>query len=307
MATTTTTFPQFTFDDASLAECGIRRMMTEDEYEGEFLTDDATTPTTTTATNEEEGTTTPRPGTSKTENDAAARAASRAVWTFSQAAKASAMELKRRRSLTSSRTDYRMGANLAVRHAFCDLEKKHAMTEADFNLLKQAIGNFRVRIVVHDSITIDELKEMQVKCAAELSESTVKVNALDALNPSFMATSVRVAAFAKTCREKHEDLVELNRSITMEIYQMKQKNERVPSQHAQIAHSSGITLQNILSGQTIRRRFLSLNALTRAIRSDLVAFLTNDARGSDRAIVVQQIKDSCTAAKKKTKAAITHH
>lgn len=289
MATTTTTFPQFTYDEASLAECGIRRL-TDEEYEGEFLTDTTPTPTTTAATNEEEGAT-PRPGTSKTENAAAARAASRAIWEFSQAAKESAMELKHRRSLTS-RTDYRMGANIAVKKAFANLEKKHTMTEADFNLLKQAIGNFRVRIVVHDSITMDELKEMRAKCVAELSESTVKVNALDSLNPSFVATSTRIAAFAKTIREKHEDLVELESTITTEIFQMRQKNERVPSQHAQIAHSSGITLQNVLSAQTIRRRFLSLNALTQAIRRDLVAFLTNDARRSDRAIVIQQIKDA---------------
>jgi hypothetical protein len=304
MATTTTrTFPQFTFDEASLAECGIRRM-TDDEYDGEFLTDTTPSPTTT-ATNEEEGGATPRPGTSKTENEAAARAASRAMWKFSEAAKASAMELKHRRSL-NSRTDYRMGANLAVKQALVNLEKKHTMTEADFNLLKQAIGNFRVRIIVHDSITMDELKEMLVKCTAELSESTVKVNALDSLNPSFVATSARIAAFAKTTREKHEDLVELESVIKMEIFQMRQKNERVPSQHAQIAHSSGITLQNVLSAQTIRRRFLSLNALTQAIRRDLLAFLTNDARGSDRAIVIQQIKDACTAAKKKKTTATQH-
>lgn len=295
--TTTTTFPQFTYDEASLAECGIRRL-TDDEYDGEFLTDTTPTPTTTAAT--------PRPGTSKTENAAAARAASRAIWEFSQAAKESAMELKHRRSLTS-RTDYRMGANIAVKKAFANLEKKHTMTEADFNLLKQAIGNFRVRIVVHDSITMDELKEMLAKCVAELGESTVKVNALDSLNPSFVATSTRIAAFAKTTREKHEDLVELESTITTEIFQMRQKNERVPSQHAQIAHSSGITLQNVLSAQTIRRRFLSLNALTQAIRRDLVAFLTNDARGSDRAIVIQQIKDACTVAKKKKTTATQHH
>jgi hypothetical protein len=79
---------------------------------------------------------------------------------------------------------------------------------------------------------------------------------------------------------------------------MRTANETVPSQHAQIARSSGITLQNILSPETSRRMFLSLNALTRAIRSDLLAFLANDFRSKDHAIVVQQIKNSRTAAKK---------
>jgi hypothetical protein len=74
------------------------------------------------------------------------------------------------------------------------------------------------------------------------------------------------------------------------------QKETVPSQHAQISRSSGLTLQNILSPETIRHKFVSLNALTKAIRSDLLVFLTNDSRAKDRAIVVQQIKESYAAA-----------
>jgi hypothetical protein len=67
----------------------------------------------------------------------------------------------------------------------------------------------------------------------------------------------------------------------------------------QLASSSGITLNNILSPTTIRRRFLSNSALTKAIRADLIVFLTSPARGKDRETIVQQIKKSLAAAKKK--------
>lgn len=255
-----------TMDDTSF---GISRM-SDEEYEGEFSNDGECS--------------TPRPGTSDNVVATHRAAASRAIWTFSEAAKASATEIKRKRS-PKSRTDYRMAANIVIKRAFSVLEKKlcqkrnsaspppNVMSEADFSLLKQAIENFRVRIVVHDSMTMDELKQMHAKCKKDLETST--------------ETS------------KNEDLAHLETAISDEIFRMMEQKERVPAQHAEIAHSSGLTLQNILSAQTIRRRFLSLNALTRAIRGDLQAFLTQDLRSDDRATVVQQIKDSCMAAKKK--------
>ena len=73
----------------------------------------------------------------------------------------------------------------------------------------------------------------------------------------------------------------------------------VPSQHVQIANSSGKTLRNILSRETIQRKFISLHTLTQAIRKDLLEFLTDECRHKDRAEVVQQIKASCLAAKTK--------
>jgi hypothetical protein len=288
MATTT----QHTPTDTDNTSFGIGRM-SDEEYEGEFSNGGGGESST------------PRPGTS--DNAAATRTASRAIWSFSQAAKASAVEIKRKRS-PKSRTDYRMAANVVIQRAFSVLEKRlceqrnsespppNVMSEAGFSLLKQAIENFRVRIVVHDSMTREELKQAQVKCVEDLAKFTETVKEFGLIPPSF---TERNATFIQTCLAKKEDLIHLNAAISAEIRRMTQQNERVPSQHAEIARSSGITLQNVLSAQTIRRRFLSLNALTRAIREDLQAFLTQDHRSDDRATVVQQIKDSCMAAKKK--------
>jgi hypothetical protein len=287
MATTSTN--QYIHPNSS--SFGLGRM-SEDEYEREFKS------------SEEGGAAaTPRPGTSKTENAAAARAASRAIWSFSQLAAATASANKRR---TTTRTDYRMAANLIIKKALDDMQERlcrqriaatpgaesAVMSEEDFGILRQAVERFSVRIVVHDSITLDQLKQMQLKCQADLDIHTAMMTLPVSGDPSD-------AAFIRKCQEEYKsDLTQLNVSLSTEIRRMRTANETVPSQHAQIARSSGITLQNILSPETSRRMFLSLNALTRAIRSDLLAFLANDFRSKDHAIVVQQIKNSRTAAKK---------
>ena len=279
--------------------------MSEDEYEREFKS-------------EEEGGATPRPGTSKTENTAAARTASRAIRRFSQLASATATANKSR---TTARTDYRVAANIIIRKALDDMQERlcrqriaatpdaesavmseadfdipgaesAVMSEADFDILRQAIERFSVRIVVHDSMTLEQLKQMQLKCQADLDIHTAMMNLPVSGEPSD-------AAFIRKCQEEYKsDLTQLNVSLSAEIRRMRCANETVPSQHAQIEYADGMTLQNILSPETIRRIFLSLNALTRAIRSDLLAFLANDCRSKDHAIVVQQIKNSHRAAKK---------
>ena len=278
MATTFTTGTQF---DNSNVMCGIGRMSHED-YESEFSSN-----------------ATPRPGSSETDNAAAACAVSQAkqAWTFSQAAASRATRLKRN---ILSRTDYRMGVNLKVRQAFDALGTKlqqqphsaEVMSEAEFKLLRQAFGNFRVRIIVDESVTFEELKAMQIQSAADVSEHTRLVQDLGVSTPSFATTN---ADFIQHHRMKNEDLKAWNATLTLEMSRLLYQKERVPSQHVQIACSSCLALQSILSSQTIRHKFISLNALTQAIRSDLVAFLTNDLRSKDRSLVVQQIKDSCVA------------
>lgn len=285
----TTTMNQYIHPNDS--SFGLGRM-SEDEYEREFKSE-----------GEEGGAATPRPGTSKTENAAAARAASRAIWSFSARAAATATANKRR---TTARTDYRVAANITIKKALNDKEQRlcrqritptpgaasAVMSEADFDILRQAIERFSVRIVVHDSITLEQLKQMQLKCQADLDIHTAMMTLPVSGEPSD-------AAFIRKCQEEYKsDLTQFNESLSTEIIRMCCAKETVPSQHAQIEYADGMTLQNILSPETIRRRFLSLNALARAIRSDLLAFLANDFRSKDHAIVVQQIKNSHRAAKK---------
>jgi hypothetical protein len=231
--------------------------------------------------------------------------------TFTKSAAVSAAEHKCKRFATT-RTEYRMN-NKHVAKAFDMLEaaiqrQGETMSSSDFRMLKQAICNFRVRIIVHDSMTFAGLKKMQAKCAAELVEHTAMVQALAASPcPSESATIDAKIEFMSIQNDKNNDLVHWNTTLSNEIFRMTTgEAHRVPSQHVQLERSSGITLQNILSPQTVRRKFISLSAMTNAIRADVQLFLTSPARGKDRATVFHQIMKSIAASKKKPVVSAAH-
>lgn len=280
---------------------GIGRMSDED-YETEFKTD-----TTATAT---------------------AAAEDKMRWAFSQAAKQHAAENKKR--LTSkTRSVYRMAANTRVNRAFQELDAKlqkqrqiqedtpaeMPMSESDFQLLKQAIENFEVRLIVHDSTTLSELKEQRTQTTNEMADIASTINTIASVAAVAAAASAAsgdsIAKYVElivSYKQKESDLKDWISALATEIrriepssagygYRESPPAPAVPSQHVQIANSSGKTLRNILSRETIQRKFISLHTLTQAIRKELLEFLTDECRRKDRAEVVQQIKASCLAAK----------
>lgn len=271
--------------------------MSDDDFEQEY-----STPTTTTMTG------TPRPG-MDTEDEAELRlAAANAIWAFSQAAKASAVKSKRRRSL-NSRTFYRMSASHQVKRALESLEKTQKMNPADFQFLKKAIGGYRVRLTVHDSKTFGELNELQANIKQQ--EDAAEVATRTAFNNKEADAQVYIDA-----KDKYLDLKAWNAELTKEIRLCQPKPKYasmggglfrntaatapeppgVPSQHAQISPSAGNVLRNILSPETLRRTFISLKGLTQKISEEVATFLTDDQRQKDRADVVKQIKESLAAA-----------
>jgi hypothetical protein len=210
---------------------------------------------------------TPRPGTQEISADTAR-------WIFSQVAKKQARETKRK---IVSRTYYRMTANKKVIDAIGALEKSCSdecsgsgeMTQDNFKLLKKAIEKFSVRIHVFDSLSVSDLVAMRAKFQKDLADR-------ENMTPI-----------------KEIDLTQWISELTGEIRRVNTSRPAgVPSQQAQIMRSSAMTLCNVLSPETIRRRFISLEKLTSAIRTDLIAFLTSESRKDDRAAVVKQIKDA---------------
>lgn len=261
---------------------------------------------------------TPRPGMNEEEADAVQEAARRAMWAFSQAAKQSASALKRRRS-PKSRTFYRMAASKQVLLAFCALQDKieknpQIMSKADFQLLIQGISNFHIKLVVHDSKTHDELKQLHAQIKIEEKAAEL------ATQKEFADKSGSDEAYINA-KDKYLDLKSWGEVLENEIRrtapkfsysnmggglfrhanQQQQQQDtpppaEVPSQHAQIAPASGTYLRNILKPETIRRTFISLSTLTNSIRKDVVQFLTDECRHKDRHEVVKQIKECCIAA-----------
>lgn len=244
---------------------------------------------------------TPRPGTSDADIKTAIKEKELAIWSFSQAAKQHAADVKRRRS-PKSRTVYRMGANTLVKNAIQHLKKKldetrevHQSTphlsEQDFKLLKQGIENFRVKIVMDDSITFEELAQMREANRIELMKMQIELQA--AAGQSYLEA-----------KSKNAELLGWDTALTAEIIRVRQTKGTTPSQHAQISpNDSGVALSNILDPHTIHRKFTSLHNLTKQVRQELITFLTSDTRANDRVEVVKQIKEACIAARKKAKEA----
>jgi hypothetical protein len=188
-------------------------------------------------------------------------------WIFAEIAKNRAQETKRH---VVSRTEYRMAANKRVSNAFDALEKSCEMIEADFRLLKNAIGNFNVRIRMFDSVTVNELVNMRMKAQLELADD-----------------------------RENKELTQWINELSTEIRRVNSSRPAgVPSQQAQLMRSSRSTLCNVLSPETAWRKFISLEKLTSAIRSDLIEFLTSEFRKHDRAEVVKQIKESVRKTRK---------
>jgi hypothetical protein len=289
----------------TMTASGLPTRMTDEDYETEF----STTPTTTIGT--------PRPGMDA--EDAAERQleADKAIWTFSHAAKQAAVLMKRRRSPKSS-TSYRMSASARVQRAFNELEKTNEMSPADFKLLKEAFGNYRVKLHVHDSKTLDELRRMQ----AATNEQE------DAAELAMQATFKDKEADAQTyidAKDKYLDLKAWNAELTKEIRSLEPKPKYanmggglfrnmpnvvepagVPSQHAQISQASAERLRTVLTPETLRRTFISHKSLTVKISEEVTSFLTHsfladDQRIKDRAEVVKQIKSWIMAAKAASK------
>lgn len=304
MTTTTTTTGHINTIDSDVHASGLPRMTDDAEYEATFSS----------LLLEVEGSGTPRPGTS-----AADAVASRAIhtWSFTQEAKQHAAEMKRRRS-PKSRTVYRMGANTHVKKAFEQLKKKlddektrnkgniqqqmtlltPHLSEEEFKLLKQGIENFRVKIIMDDSITLDELIQMRDTNRIELSKTQAE------LQKTYIKNGPYDSSYIQT-RDKQSDLMLWDGALNAEIIRVRQMSPTgVPSQHAQISSNAGVALRDILDPHTIRGKFTSLNNLTKRVRQDLVAFLTLDGRANDRVKVVKQIKEACIVAKRKEKEAL---
>ena len=272
---------------------------------------------------------TPRPSSSMTGAAAAATAATTATTaaatanatatylSFAQAAKMSATIMKRRRSLKAS-THYYIAASSVVQKAFQQLATKDEMPAADFKILKRAMDRYRVRLIVRDQMTPAELKTLLIntrfeeQAAEHATYEAFRTNTAAAYpaDPTADAAAIEIDAIRYSeARERYNDLkcwretlVKEEMRVTPMVaagYGNLKSIPNVPTQHAQIAPTSGKILHNILKPETIRRKFVSLKVLTENISKEVAQFLTDADRYADRRCVVKQIAESLAAHKKK--------
>lgn len=229
---------------------------------------------------------------------------------FTQAANARAAANKRRRFPTT-RTFYNIAVSRHVISALDNLEKENnkildvtrRIPQTDIELLRTAIQRFRLRLIVHDSQTRDELKEQ----FAQAKESETKAE--KETQQAMTSTTTDVDGYLNA-KDRYQDAKLWRMDVSNELTRTEPKFNRqtraldapgVPSQHAQIPEAAGVLLRNILSPETIRRRFISLEKLTVQIRNEVAAFLSEPNRHKDRLEVIQQIKESGRQQQKKQK------
>jgi len=255
---------------------------------------------------------TPRPNASG--GDDASDAAPSFATIFSQAAKQSAIKMKRRRSL-NTRTYYRLSASSRVQNALKNLEAVnatfHELPPSDFNLLKCAIERYRVRLDVGDRLTAAEIKSLLLETrtneqeAERITLETFRTNTENATAAEAEAETLKYSE----AREKYGDLKYWRETLAKEEMRVTpvvmfsnwgnnkaQDTFPTPTQHAQITASAGNILRNILKPETIRRKTISLKILTQQISEEVAKFLTEPDKSADRKCVVKQIKDSLAAA-----------
>ncbi|NBO72341.1 hypothetical protein EBV26_17960 [bacterium] len=201
-----------------------------------------------------------------------------------------------------------------MKNAFDELQKQieknpTMMSLQDFQLLKQSIRKFRVKLNVHDSVTFQELRIMRIDVtqqeeAAELATHNAFIDKTPGNDQIYI-----------DAKDRYLDLKHWNAELTKEIRRIEPKMKYnniggglfkcdftkteppgVPSQHANITNSSAHALRNILSPETCRRTFISLSTITDKIRNEVTVFLTENDRVKDRAEVVKQIKEAQAAA-----------
>ena len=234
---------------------------------------------------------------------------------FSQAAKQSAIKMKRRRSL-NTRTYYRLSASSRVQKALKSFEienaKSHQLSPIDFKLLKHAMERHRVRLDVSDRMSADEIKTLLLETRSKEQEAeritleTFRTNTDNATAAQAEAETLKY----REARENYGDLKYWRETLVKEEmrvtpmvmpnwgYGNKKAQDALPTptQHAQITASAGTILRNILKPETIRRKTISLKVLTQQISEEVANFITDPDRHADRKCVVNQIKDSLAAA-----------
>jgi hypothetical protein len=261
-----------------MASSAIVRMTDDNEFEREFGT--------------------PRPGGQREENKSFITREEFRI-RFAQAADARAAAIKRRRSPTS-RTYYNISLSVQVKRALENLEKENdkfperRLPNADIGLLARAIQNCRVRLIVHDRQSRDDLKQQYTQAQKD------EVEAEEEMKKSMSSSTTDVDGYLRA-KDRHQDAKIWRMDISNELTRTESKynkqtgeidNAGVPSQHAQIPEAAGVLLRNILSPETIRRRFISLDTLTKQIGKDVAAFLSDESRHKDRMEVICQIKES---------------
>jgi hypothetical protein len=170
------------------------------------------------------------------------------------------------------------------------------------------MDRYRVRLIVSDQMSAAELKTLLINTRFEeqaAERATYEAFRTNTATDDAAAVEIDAIKYSEA-REKYNDLKYWRETLVKEEMRVTpmvavagygniKSIPNVPTQHAQIAPTSGKILHNILKPETLRRKFVSLKVLTENISREVADFLTDADRYADRKCVVKQIAASLSS------------
>ena len=139
-------------------------------------------------------------------------------------------------------------------------------------ILVSALQTLRIRLVVDPAINLAQLRMLCVQTSVEEANAyatySVKVDSGASVDKKF--DLLEKYNFVKQSRVDLE--IEIQRC--QQVPRTQATAKPTPTQHASIALGSRNMLRNILSGDTLHRRFVSMPALAARVSADIERFLT---------------------------------
>jgi len=200
--------------------------------------------------------------------------------------------------------------------------------EREFNLLKIALSQQKIRIDVSDTVTVTKkemcemilAEEMKMQEADRLIQMVEKTNAATpAAGTEEAAASLLVVcdvseAEYQEAKKVYSDSKYWHAALTKEKSRCWPENKRywLPlgeekpepktiSQQVRISNSSKRAFTNIISPETLRRPFIEMNTLATTIATDMIDFFLSPKRVLDRKHVAEQISEFVAARRRSAK------
>lgn len=152
-------------------------------------------------------------------------------------------------------------------------------------LLVSTFQMMRIQLIVEPARSLDELATL---CSEKSAEEALAFATLSGIGIGQHCEAKFIALEAYNfARQARVDLENEIRRCN-QCPNLRTGVKPVPTQHATIARHSHAMLHNILSHDTLHRRFISIKALSDAVNLGIMQFLTWPERHLDRMLVVEQ-------------------
>ena len=196
------------------------------------------------------------------------------------------------------------------------------ITDREFKMLRYELSRLQIRLETGDVMDLDAVRRLHTE--TDLAQKMAETQTMEAFAQANERAQTAAAAAAEAsgkdlsaplivepgqihcdpaymeARERSLNLKNWTDELAKEIRRCSfpPRNSDTlptPTQHAWISPSWRKRLTNILSPETLTRKFISLNVLVKKISDEMTKFLETPERRTDRLTIVSQINDAFKA------------